>query len=293
MNKKALFPLIIILIILTLACSVFTPDVAEKDESAPPEEAPAEMEAEIATEAAPAPTAQSDNPCNNVFYPLVPGSQLAYKIDTDEGSSQIGITVASVDDSEATVDMLDISTGFITQSTISCDAGAIKQYPLVTLDTLFGDMVEGTLNMDYVSGVIAPAEETLAGNDWDMAWVSEYIMNGEMTFSDEGESTTIIINDSPVVMNWSVVSTGQSITVPAGTFTNVVEVKREMSMEISMDMGIMMVDSTLFLESTHWFEPYIGMVKMTVDSTSVKYQDMTFPIATDQTMELIEFRPAE
>jgi len=207
--------------------------------------------------------------------------------------SQIGITTASVDGSEATVDMLDVSTGFITQSTITCDAGAIKQYPLVTMDSLFGDMIEGTLNMDYVSGVIAPTEETLVSNDWDMAWVSEYIMNGEMIFSADGESTKIVINDSPVVMNWSVASTGQSITVPAGTFTNVVEVKREMSIEISMDVGVMLVDSTLSIESTHWFEPYLGMVKMTVDSTSVQYQGVTFPIAADETMELIEFRPTK
>ena len=288
MKKKYLFPLVVILIIFTLACSLFNPEILSDSEAAPPEEAPAESTSKSVPAGGP-----SDNPCNNVFYPLVPGSQLVYKTDTPEGESQIGITVASVDGSEATVDMLDISTGFITQSTISCDAGAIKQYPLVTMDTIFGDMVSGTLNMDYVSGVIAPAEETLVSNNWNMAWVSEYIMNGEMTFSAEGETTNIVINDSPVVMNWSVISTGQTITVPAGIFTNIVEVKREMSMEISMDMGVMMVDSTLILESTHWFEPYLGMVKMTVDSTNVQYQSMTFPIASDETMELIEFNKAE
>ncbi|MBT3190502.1 MAG: hypothetical protein HN736_05710 [Anaerolineae bacterium] len=288
MKKKYLFPLVVILIIFTLACSLFNPEILSDSEAAPPEEAPAESTSKSVPVGGP-----SDNPCNNVFYPLVPGSQLVYKTDTPEGESQIGITVASVDGSEATVDMLDISTGFITQSTISCDAGAIKQYPLVTMDTIFGDMVSGTLNMDYVSGVIAPAEETLVSNNWNMAWVSEYIMNGEMTFSAEGETTNIVINDSPVVMNWSVISTGQTITVPAGIFTNIVEVKREMSMEISMDMGVMMVDSTLILESTHWFEPYLGMVKMTVDSTNVQYQSMTFPIASDETMELIEFNKAE
>ena len=286
MKKKYLVPLIVLLIIFTLACSLFNPDLVDEDKANLPEE-------EMGAEAVPESATQSDNPCNNVFYPLVPGSQLVYKVDTSEGESQIGITTASVDSSEATVDMLDISTGFITQSTVACDAGAIKQYPLVTLDTLFGDMIEGTLNMDYVSGVIAPAEETFTGNNWDMAWVSEYIMNGEMTFAAEGNSTTVVINDSPVVMNWSVISTGQNITVPAGTFTNVIEVKREMTMEISMDLGVMMVDSTLLLESTHWFEPYVGMVKMTVDTTSVQYQDTTFPIATDETMELIEFHLAE
>ena len=288
MKKKYLFPLVVILIIFTLACSLFNPEILSDSEAAPPEEAPAESTSKSVPVGGP-----SDNPCNNVFYPLVPGSQLVYKTDTPEGESQIGITVASVDGSEATVDMLDISPGFIPKSTISCDAGAIKQYPLVTMDTIFGDMVSGTLNMDYVSGVIAPAEETLVSNNWNMAWVSEYIMNGEMTFSAEGETTNIVINDSPVVMNWSVISTGQTITVPAGIFTNIVEVKREMSMEISMDMGVMMVDSTLILESTHWFEPYLGMVKMTVDSTNVQYQSMTFPIASDETMELIEFNKAE
>ena len=293
MNKKHLLSLIVLLIVLSLSCSLFNPEIVGSDSGDTPTEVPAEAPAEGAPEEATPPAALSNNPCNNIFYPLVPGSQLVYKIGTPDGNSQIGITVASVDGSEATVDMLDMTTGFITQSTISCDAGAIKQYPLVTMDSLFGDMVEGSLNMDYVSGVIAPAEETLVGNGWDMAWTSEYIMNGEMTFTADGESTTIIVNDSPVVMNWSVASTEQNITVPAGNFSNVVEVKREMSMEISMDMGVMMVDSTLVLESTHWFEPYLGMVKMTVDSTSVQYQGMTFPVAIDETMELIEFRSVE
>jgi hypothetical protein len=64
-------------------------------------------------------------------------------------------------------------------------------------------------------------------------------------------------------------------------------------MDIKLDMGLMAVDSVLYINSTHWFEPYIGMVKMEITEVSVEAQGMTFPIALDETMELIEFRPAE
>lgn len=286
MNRKYLLPSLVVFLLLSLSCSLFTPTATRPDSAdTPPPEAIAES--------APS-NGSSDNPCNNVFYPLIPGQQLIYKIDSpEEGEDQIGITVASVDGSTATLDMLVLSTGIISQSTIECEDGAIKEYPLATMDTLFGDMVEGTLRNEYVSGVIAPSEETLIANNWDMSWESQYIKNGEITFSEGAETITVLINDSPVVMTWKVDSTGQSLSVPAGTFNNVVIVTREMTSVVSMDMDGTVVETTILFKSTHWFEPYIGMLKMNMDSATVQIQEITFPIDLGETMELIEFRPAE
>ncbi len=291
MNKKTLILTIAILILLSLACSLFSLP-ANQSAAEPPAESPAE-EPPPASAPENAPAGPGDNPCNNIFYPLVPGQQMVYKMDTDEGSTQMGLTVAGVEGSQATVDMLDMSTGIITQSTIECDAGAIKRFPLVTMGSLFGNMLDGTLNMEYVSGNIAPSEATLAASNWDMSWESQYTMNGEMTFEEEGETFTILINDSPVVMKWQTAGTGQSLTVPAGSYSNVVKVTREMTMQVSLDMGGMTIDSNLLINSSHWFEPYVGLIKMQTDSVSVQYQGMTFPVTMTETMELIEFRPAE
>ncbi|MBT3322965.1 MAG: hypothetical protein HN392_11850 [Anaerolineae bacterium] len=287
MQKKHLFPLIIILILFTLGCSLFNPELVDKKEETPTE---TNNESTPAQET----SATHDSPCNNILYPLIPDQQLVYRIDKPEGGNdQIGLTVASVNGSTATIDMLVLSTGILSQSTIECDAGAIKEYPLATMDTIFGDMVDGTLTNEYISGVIAPSEETLVANDWDMSWESQYIMNGEMTFSEEGETFTAHINNSPVIMNWSVDSIGQSLTVPAGNYTNVVIVKRDMTSDFSIDMDGMVLESTIVFKSTHWFEPYVGMLKMTMDSATVEVQGMTFPISLGETMELVEFRPAE
>jgi hypothetical protein len=154
-------------------------------------------------------------------------------------------------------------------------------------------MLDGKMTMEYVSGYIAPTEETLVANNWDMAWESEYVMNGEITMENEGESITVTIDNSPVLMKWQTAGTGQSITVEAGTYTNVIEVTREMTMDISLNMSGMKLDSTLTIRSTHFFERYVGMVKMQIDEVSVQMQGMTFPIAMNETMELVEFRPAE
>ena len=289
MKKKNILLLVTVLLLFSLACNFISQLGSPANADA---ETPAETTEETTPEATPA-VDSGNNPCNNVLYPLVPDSQLIYKNRSAEGETQIGLTVSSVEDSQATIDMLDLSTGIITQSTVGCDAGAIKSYPLGKLDTLFGDMAEGEMNMDYVSGVIAPSEDTLIANNWVMNWQSEYAMNGEMIFTDQGESMTINIENSPVTMDWRVDSTGQSLSVPAGTFNNVVVVKREMSMQVSINMGGFPLKSDLTLESTHWFEPHVGMLKMTVDTVTAEVQGMTFPVPTDQVMELIEIRPAE
>ena len=286
MKKKSLFLLITLLIVFSLACSLFNPELGGENEEAP---------TEVVAESAPAEEASAthDGACNNILYPLVKGQQMVYKSTGSEGETQMGMTVSNVEGNFATIDMLNISTGIVTQSTAECEAGAIKNFPAVTMGTILGNMLKGGLTMEYISGYIAPTEETFANNNWNLAWTSEYVMNGEITMEEEGETMTVAIDNSPMLMNWQTVSTGESVTVPAGTYTNAIKVTRDMTMDVKLDMGVMQLDSVLTLKSTHWFEPYIGMVKMDIDEVSVEMQGMTFPVTLSETMELIEFRPAE
>ena len=288
MNKKYLYPLIAILIIFTLSCSFLTPESAEEENvtSAEPEIIPTAEE--VATK-----NPSQNLACNNILYPLLEGQQMVYKSTSPEGDIKTGMTVATVEGNFATVDMLNMGTGITTQSTVECDAGTIKHFPAISMGTILGDMVAGEMTMEYVSGYVAPTEETLVAKNWDMAWESEYIMNGQITMEDEGESVTVTIDNSPVLMKWQTAGTGQSITVEAGSYNNVIKITREMTMDISLDMSGMKLDSTLIILSTHFFEPYIGMVKMQIDEVSVQMQGMSFPIAMNETMELVEFRPAE
>ncbi|MBT3336986.1 MAG: hypothetical protein HN855_05705 [Anaerolineae bacterium] len=291
MKKKTLFLTLMILLTLSLACSLAS---SLTENQTLEEEVPA-AEATVAQEATPnevAPPA-TDGPCNNILYPLLPRQQMIYRSNSSEGMSQTGITVASVDGNFATMDMLNLATGITSEYTAECESGAIKNYPTNTLGSLMDDMVEGTITMDYVSGYVAPAEKTFIADNWTTAWTTEFVMNGEITVEDEGESVTVVIENSPVVANWQIAETGQTITVEAGTYTNAIKVTREMTAEVKLDMGIMQMNSTLFINSTHWFEPYIGMVKMEINEVNVEAQGMTFPVALDETMELIEFRPAE
>ncbi len=295
MNKKTLLLTLAAALTFSLACN-FASSIADNqtpEEEAPAPEAMEEPEETTSEEAAAPPAAAYDGPCNNILYPLIPGQQMVYRSSSPEGPAQTGITVASVEGNIATIDMLNLTTGITSQSTAECEAGAIKNYPTATLGSLVDNMVDGAMNMEYVAGYIAPAEATFIADNWTTAWTSEYVMNGEITVEDEGESITVLIQDSPAIMNWQILATGESITVEAGTYTNAIKVTREMTMDIKLDMGLMTVDSVLYINSTHWFEPYIGMVKMEITEVSVEAQGMTFPIALDETMELIEFRRAE
>lgn len=293
MKKKNLFLLLSFVLLISLACGLFNPELLGTENPDSAEASPEPIPTETTQEEEPVPAAQGENPCNNVFYPLIPTQQMIYKSTSSEGTSQTGITVANVEGNFATVDMLNIDTGITTQSTVECENKAIKNYPDATMGSLFDNMLDGTLNMEYISGYIAPSEKTLEANNWGMDWTSEYVMDGEITVESEGESMTVLIENSPVVMNWEIVETGQSLTVEAGAYNNVIEVARELNMDIKLDMGVMKMDSKLYIDSTHWFEPYVGMVKMEITEVSVEAQGMSFPIALDETMELVEFRPAE
>ncbi len=292
MKKKVLFPLITLLLTFTLACSLFNPTLFGSDDATSPEDAPAEIPAESVPNET-SPSSSDSGACNNIFYPLVVGQQTIYKSTSPEGETKTGLTVSKVEGNFATVDMLNISTGIVSQSIAECEDGALKNFPAATMGSAFGDMLNGAMTMDYVSGYIAPSEATFIANNWDMSWESEYVMNGEITMDEEGESMTATIDNSPVLMKWKTISTGETVIVEAGTYTNVVKVSREMTMNITIDMDGTKLDSELVIQSTHWFEPYIGMVKMEITEVSISMEGITFPVPMNETMELIEFRAAK
>ncbi len=298
MQKKHLLASLSLLLGLTLACSIFNPELfgsGSESDSSPQDTSSEESLAQATEEIAPAaePTAKASGACNNIFYPLVPGQQMIYKTTSPEGDIKTGMTVSKVEGNFATLDMLNMATGIVSQTTVECEDGAIKNSPAVSMGTIMDDLFNGALDIKYVSGYIAPNEETLVANDWQMTWESHYIMNGELTITEDGETVTILIEDSPVVMKWETVATGQSITVEAGTYENTVKVTRDMTMEITINTNGMKIASTLLIETTHWFEPYIGQVKMDIDEVSIQMQGMTFPMDVSETMELVEFRPAK
>jgi len=282
-SKPAFLLSIIALVAATLACGTGAPITT--DEPGPP--------------AQPTPTSTPDysGPCANVLYPFVVDRQWVYqKVGLDEGTatpdpltSKFGISVAEVTGSQAVLKAVDMGTGTTTETVVECQAGAITNFPLMTLGSLFGDYLAGDIQIEYVSGVFAPAVSDLEASGWNMQWEGEYIVSGTVTLEAEGEQTTVTLSDSPLTMRWQ--NTGQeTVTVPAGTFENAYKVTRTTQVEASVMLEGVTARATLTIETVHWFAPYVGLLRNEIVSASLTTFGITFPVEASGSVELVETR---
>ncbi len=240
-------------------------------------------------------TPDYSGPCANVLYPFVEGRQWVYqKLGLEEDgstpdplTSKFGITVAEVNDSQAILNAVDLSTGATTQTTVDCQEGAITNFPLMTLGSLFGDYLGGDIEIVYVSGIFVPSEADLSASNWNMQWEGEYVAAGAVTLYAEGEETTVTLTDSPITMTWQ--NAGQeTITVPAGTFENAYKVTRTTQIQATITAEGLTGQGTIFIETAHWFAPYVGLLKTEIVSAKLTTFGLTFPMEITGSVELFE-----
>jgi hypothetical protein len=235
-------------------------------------------------------------PCANVFLPFVPGYQWIYRVDdgndaTDD-ASQFGLTVSSAEGSQAQVDMLEVSTGVITHTTVDCQDGAIRNYPALTLATLFGDIATGEAEVTYVDGIFMPAEADFVAAAWALDWTGDYTASGTLTVLEEGETTTGTLQESPVHVEWSL--EGQEpVTVEAGSYPDAYKITRKAVVDATVLAQGMSVRATLTLNTVQWYAAGVGLLKSEVESASLSYMGISFPVQVKSRAELVEFRTGE
>jgi hypothetical protein len=243
-------------------------------------------------------TKQSYGPCDNVLYPFFFGAHWVYQIDKQDGSAitKFGLTVVKVADSQATIDSLDMSTGITTQITADCDNGAIRNFPIISQNMLIGNTVASDFDMEYVGGLFAPAQSAFIDNDWLYNWTAEYIVSGTIQAQVEGETLSIVLQDTPLHMTWQTAGSGDAafepITVPAGSFERALKIENVISMDISLTLAGLPVNGKLTLRSTQWFEPFTGLLKAQIDSGEVSALGVNIPVAVKGTVELVEYLTA-
>jgi len=300
-SKSTILLVVGALLAVTLACGMQSAIGTDQPSVQPPAQSSAQPPAQPSAQPPAQPSVQPTpgGPCYNVLYPFVPGYQWIYALDAQNGGkpSNLGLTVDKVENSRATINALDMSTGIITQTIADCENGAILNYPALTQQMLIGNAVASDFNLEYVSGVFAPAESAFTAANWLYGWVGDYIATGSIQVQDEGETMQIVLQDSPVHLAWQTAGSGdaafESVTVPAGTFDRALKIQRVVTMNVSMVVEGMAVNGTLTLHTTQWFEPFTGLLKSQVDSVDVTYRGMIFPIAVKGTVELVEFRPGQ
>jgi hypothetical protein len=274
MNRKGFIPATIVIILATLACG----------KSAQPTDELQPAPIPIATQ-----TTAADNPCANVLLPFAPGYQWIYQVEREEQDKKIGLTVSTVENSQATLDMLDISTGVIVQTIVECEDGAIKNYPTLSLGMLFSEGMQGDMTITYVSGIYMPSEEEFQASNWNLAWVGEYIANGSLMVDYEGETATITLEDSPVRMEWQIAGQ-EPVTIQAGTYNQAYKLIRRTEMDGKVDMGGFLIQGTMIIETGEWYQVGLGLLKSEVDTASFGFGGITFPVYMKGEVELVEFR---
>ena len=282
MNKKRfIITAILIMALLLVGCS-------NKEGQQPAQNS---NDKETAADSGPA-AGSSGSACDNIFYPLALDNQWVYNLDmyqdnpenqsTQSSSSDMAFTVSEAGDSSAVLGALDYDSGVVTQTTVQCQDQAIVNFPITELNMVFGDFA-GDIQVDYVSGIFMPSESEFEANGWDLEWETEYKASGNIDASFEGESLSAVLAESPVRMRWQVVSQGDSMEVPAGTFNDLVKINREISFEISslttyIEGSEMSLATTLSIVSNLWYAPHIGLIKQEVNSASIEVYGMNFPI---------------
>lgn len=282
MNKKRfIITAILIMALLLVGCS-------NKEGQQPAQNS---NDKETAADSGPA-AGSSGSACDNIFYPLALDNQWVYNLDmyqdnpenqsTQSSSSDMAFTVSEAGDSSAVLGALDYDSGVVTQTTVQCQDQAIVNFPITELNMVFGDFA-GDIQVDYVSGIFMPSESEFEANGWDLEWETEYKASGNIDASFEGESLSAVLAESPVRMRWQVVSQGDSMEVPAGTFNDLVKINREISFKISslttyIEGSEMSLATTLSIVSNLWYAPHIGLIKQEVNSASIEVYGMNFPI---------------
>jgi hypothetical protein len=290
MKRISAYIAIFAILTAVLACGKASPTATERPTKT----------SEVMGTATPAPSAtpRAPNPCENVLYPLIPGNNWIYEAGSPgQEKTRVGLTVDKVDGSQAQVNALSLATGVVTKTTVECEAGAIKNYPAMSLNMILGNYIKGEMQMEYVTGVFAPAEAEFVAANWDLKWQGDYTAIGALNLTEEGVVMTATVNKSPVHMDWKTAGAGEAayeaVTVPAGTYDRALKVLRDITIQADVSFEGQSMAGTIVIHTTQWFVPGIGSVKMQLDGGEVTYFGISLPILMQGTVELVEFRPAK
>jgi hypothetical protein len=238
---------------------------------------------------------ENDNPCNNIFYPLGLDNQWIYKLQAEGAdgtpeTSEMGLTVAEVNDSNAMLAALNYDSGIVTKSTVNCSNKAILNFPMTELNLIFGE-IAGDINFIYKSGEFMPSETDFIAGDWKNSWKTEFLANGIVSGTYDNNSATVNLSDSPILMEWEIFDKDLSLQVDAGAFKDVVLIKRVISFDIqSLNVTFegqdLDISTTLIINTNMWYAPNIGLLKQEIVSATVKLFGINFPIDSIGMIEL-------
>jgi hypothetical protein len=253
-------------------------------------------------EADSSPQSISKHACDNIFYPFSLDNQWIYRIeygtesDTTD-SSDFAITVSGLNESSTEISTLDYGTSIVTKTEVQCQEGAILYFPLTELNMVMADL-KGGLNVAHQSGVFMPSEVDFESSDWSNTWETGYSASGEMEANFDGENFRAALSESPINMNWRVVSQGEFIQTPAGEFSDVIRIQREINIDVEsfeavIEGSAINISTTLTIQMDMFYAPGIGLVQEDITSAKIKLFGIDFPVEANGKMILTSYSIAD
>jgi hypothetical protein len=251
---------------------------------APPTNTPTEVSPSPTPTLTPFPIPKG--PCDNILYPLLPGSEWVYRTSGSEEVSQMSLRVTDVENDLANIRMIDEQANVTTNDTVRCKDGAVINLPLVFISLLLSDYLDGVLNTYQESGITAPSLTTFEENNWQYSWEVEKLVEQPLKVELPDLGSGHILRNNIVKFESETIDVRESVTVPAGAFPQAIVVYINLRAPITVSNS----GAIFIVKYKEWFEPFVGLVKIQTESASLDYAGLPVSILLDKTLELMEYK---
>jgi hypothetical protein len=174
------------------------------------------------------------------------------------------------------------------QERVVCLDGVIEDFPLFVMDMLFADRLNKFMNTYHDTGIYAPSHASFAETGWVLDWEAFYLTEeGAQIKNPMGPPDLIIGASAPIDLAFKMDGAREAVTVPAGEFPQALKVLHNFT--VSAAWGG--YGGHLTIETTQWYEPYVGLIRAQVDTASYSMGAQETRIPWNSVLELVEFTP--
>jgi len=238
-----------------------------------------------------------NGPCDSPLLPLTPGNQWTYRVTTEGGESTYILKSLGIEQGGnilATVEVTDQKNNITVTEPVVCFDGAIENFPLFVLSMHFSNFLRDNFNTYHDTGIYAQNYQTLVENNWSMKWDVEYLTEDYVNIRNPmGGSDLVVMQSSPISLKFDTDGTREAVTVPSGSHPQALKVFHVFSFPTTLTLPTGGIGSVLTVNTTQWYEPYVGLVRAEISDATLKFSGQTINVPIISVIELVEFKHGE
>jgi hypothetical protein len=221
------------------------------------------------------------NPCDNVLYPLRKGNEWVYRLSAQGRSMDVNMVAVDAD----LVDVYNQTTGVASRVFVECSNGAILNFPWAVGGMLSNSAAIGEMDVQYVSGTLAPSLADFQSKNWNLSWSGSYRLSGNASVPFRGQNFELTLNDSPLTLTCRTVAF-ESIKTANWEAPQALKIVCTGESQATGTVNGLPVSGTVTGQSTQWFAR-VGLLKMQVDSANFNVLGFSLPLDLVGGVELI------